>query len=311
MAVKHLLSVQELGAENLASLVDRSLMIAQGNNGNKLTLAGKIVGIYFRRSSTRTRTAFSAGAINLGANIISYGPSDLQIVTGETVQDTARVLSNFLDALVVRTNESIEEMRAMTVQNEMAIINAMSDGEHPTQSIADLVTIKEAFGRLDDIHVLYLGEGNNTAAALALAVAQTSGMRLTLLTPEGYGLSESLMSMATALAAEFGAAVDQRHTLDKLPRDMDVVYTARWQTMGTPKSDPNWQSKFEPYKVTKELMERVSKSSRTIFLHDLPAVRDGEVDDEVLDGLQSRAFRQAYHKMTSAMSVLEWCMAAG
>lgn len=311
MAVKHLLSVQELGAENLASLVDRSLMIARGNNGNKLTLAGKIVGTYFRRSSTRTRTAFSAGAINLGAHIISYGPSDLQIVTGETVQDTARVLSNFLDALVVRTNDSIEEMRAMTVQNEMAIINAMSDGEHPTQSIADLVTIKEAFDRLDDVHVLYLGEGNNTAAALALAVAQTSGMRLTLVTPEGYGLSESLMSMASALATESGAAVDQRHTLDKLPRDIDVVYTARWQTMGTPKSDPNWQSKFEPYKVTTELMERVSKSSKTIFLHDLPAVRGGEVDDEVLDGLQSRAFRQAYHKMTSAMSVLEWCMAAG
>jgi ornithine carbamoyltransferase len=311
MAVKHLLSVRELGPENLASLVDRSLMIARGDGVNKLTLAGKIIGIYFRGSSTRTRTAFSAGAINLGASIISYGPSDLQIVTGETVQDTARVLSNFLDALVVRTNDSIEEMRAMTVQNKMAIINAMSEGEHPTQSIADLVTIKEAFGRLDNIHVLYLGEGNNTAAALALAVAQTRGMRLTLATPEGYGLSESLMLAATALAAQSGASVEQRHSLDNLPRDIDVVYTARWQTMGTPKSDGNWQSKFQPYKVTTELMGRVSKSSKTIFLHDLPAVRGGDVDDDVLDGPQSRAFRQAYHKMTSAMSVLEWCTSSG
>lgn len=311
MAVNHLLSVQELGAERLAALVDRALLMARGDYGNKLPLAGKIVGIYFRRSSTRTRTAFSAGAINLGANIISYGPDDLQIVTGETVEDTARVLSKFLDALVVRTNDSVEEMRAMTIQNEMAVINAMSEGEHPTQSIADLVTIKEEFGRLDDVHVLYLGEGNNTAAALALAVAQTRGMRLTLATPEGYGLPDGLMNTAAALAAQSGAAVAQQHDLDKLPRDVDVVYTARWQTMGVPKPDPDWKKKFEPYRVTAALMARVSASSKTVFLHDLPAVRGGDVDDEVLDGAQSRAFRQAYHKMTSAMAVLEWCAAAG
>jgi ornithine carbamoyltransferase len=311
VAVNHLLSVQELGAERLAALVDRALLMARGDYGNKLPLAGKIVGIYFRRSSTRTRTAFSAGAINLGANIISYGPDDLQIVTGETVEDTARVLSKFLDALVVRTNDSVEEMRAMTIQNEMAVINAMSEGEHPTQSIADLVTIKEEFGRLDDVHVLYLGEGNNTAAALALAVAQTRGMRLTLATPEGYGLPDGLMNTAAALAAQSGAAVAQQHDLDKLPRDVDVVYTARWQTMGVPKPDPDWKKKFEPYRVTAALMARVSASSKTVFLHDLPAVRGGDVDDEVLDGAQSRAFRQAYHKMTSAMAVLEWCAAAG
>ena len=173
--VNHVLSVQELGPENLASLVDRALMIAHADNGSRPTLKGKVVGIYFRCSSTRTRTAFSIGATKLGADIISYGPSDLQLVTGETVQDTARVLSNFLDALVVRTNGSVEEMKAMTMQDHMAIINAMNDTEHPTQSIADLVTIKETFGRLNDIHVLYLGEGNNTASALALAVAQTKG----------------------------------------------------------------------------------------------------------------------------------------
>src|SRR5215218_7225891 len=119
----HVLSVEELGAENLMSLVDRALMLAHGNHSNKPTLAGKVVGIYFRCSSTRTRTAFSVSAMKLGADIISYGPSDLQLATGETVQDTARVLANYLDALVVRTNGSIEEMKAMTIQNEMAIIN--------------------------------------------------------------------------------------------------------------------------------------------------------------------------------------------
>lgn len=306
--VNHVLSVQQMGAERLTSLVDRALIIANGDHGNKRTLAGKVVGIYFRGTSTRTRTAFSVGAMKLGADIISYSPNDLQINTGETIEDTARVLSNYLDALVVRTNDSVEEMRAMTTQNEMAIINAMSECEHPTQSIADLVTIKETFGRLNDIHVLYLGEGNNTAAALAFATAQIKGMRLTIATPEGYGLPDSVLTKAAEISKQSGSFVDQIHDLDELPRDVDVVYTARWQTMGVPKAEVGWEAKFAPYKVSAALMQHVSKSAKTVFMHDLPAVRGGDVDDEVLDGPQSRAFRQAYHKMTSAMSVLEWSM---
>jgi ornithine carbamoyltransferase len=308
--VNHVLSVQQMGAERLTSLVDRALIIANGDHGNKRTLAGKVVGIYFRGTSTRTRTAFSVGAMKLGAHILSYGPNDLQINTGETIEDTARVLSNYLDALVVRTNDSVEEMRAMTTQNEMAIINAMSECEHPTQSIADLVTIKETFGRLNDIHVLYLGEGNNTAAALAFATAQIKGMRLTIATPEGYGLPDSVLTKAADISTQSGSFVNQIHDLDELPRDVDVVYTARWQTMGVPKADVGWEAKFAPYKVSAALMQHVSKSAKTVFMHDLPAVRGGDVDDEVLDGPQSRAFRQAYHKMTSAMSVLEWSMGA-
>jgi ornithine carbamoyltransferase len=297
-----------MGAERLTSLVDRALVIANGDHGNKRTLAGRVVGIYFRGASTRTRTAFSVGAMKLGADIIWYGPNDLQINTGETLEDTARVLSNYVDALVVRTNGSVEEMRAMTMQEDMAIINAMSECEHPTQSIADLVTIKETFGRLNDIHVLYLGEGNNTAAALAFATAQIKGMRLTVATPEGYGLPESVLTRAAEMARRSGSVVSQLHNLDELPRDVDIVYTARWQTMGVPKAEAGWEAKFAPFKVSAALMQRVSKSAKTVFMHDLPAVRGGDVDDEVLDGPQSRAFRQAYHKMTSAMSVLEWSM---
>jgi len=306
--VNHVLSVQQMGADRLTSLVDRALVIANGDHGNKRTLAGRVVGIYFRGTSTRTRTAFSVGAMKLGAEIICYGPNDLQINTGETIEDTARVLSNYVDALVVRTNGSVEEMRAMTMQNDMAIINAMSECEHPTQSIADLVTIKETFGSLNDIHVLYLGEGNNTAAALAFATAQIKGMRLTVATPEGYGLPESVLNRAAEMARRSGSVVSQLHNPDELPRDVDIVYTARWQTMGVPKAEAGWEAKFAPFKVSAALMRRVSKSAKTVFMHDLPAVRGGDVDDEVLDGPQSRAFRQAYHKMTSAMSVLEWSM---
>jgi len=310
MSVRHLLSLSELGSENLSHLVNRALEIAAGDGSKALPLANKIVGIYFRGTSTRTRTAFTVGAMRLGAATIAYGPNDLQIVTGETVDDTTRVLSGFLDALVIRTNASIEEMRAMAAQERMSIINAMSENEHPTQAIADLTTLKEEFKHLDDIHVLYVGEGNNTAAALALGVALTPGMQLTLVTPEGYGLPDAALKSAQSLASQYGSFVEEHHNIDKLPRNVNAVYATRWETMGVPKSDPNWRKIFEPFRVTQKMMAEVSKPSGTVFLHDLPAMRGSDVTDEVLDGPQSRAFRQAYHKLTSAMAVLEWCVAA-
>lgn len=307
MAIKHLLSIADLGPQNLAYLVNRSVNLASGDAGRDRPLQGRSVGIYFTGTSTRTRTSFTIAALRSGAGTITYGPHDLQIVTGETIADTARVLSGYLDALVIRTNDSIAEMRAFAQQDEMAIINAMSENEHPTQAIADLSMLKETFGRLNDIHVLYLGEGNNTAASLALAVSLTPGMRLTLVTPEGYELPDSLLRKATELAREQGARIEQHHDLKRLPTGVDAVYTTRWQTMGVPKVEEDWQVKFKPYSVTPALMAQVSKSS-TVFLHDLPAVRGADVFDEVIDGPQSRAFRQSRHKLFSAMAVLEWCV---
>lgn len=304
---RHLLSLTEIGPEDLSLLVDRALEFAS-EGMHVQPLAGKVVGIYFKRTSTRTRTAFTIGAIKLGATPIAYGPNDLQICTGETIEDTARVLANYLDALVIRTNEPIDEMRAFASQNDMAIVNAMSDTEHPTQAIADLVTIKEVFGRLHDVDVLYVGEGNNTASALAFAVALTPGMRLTLLTPEGYGLPSSVIETARALDPQKRSVIEQHHDIAKLRREFDVVYTTRWQTMGETKPDKNWKEKFKPYTVTQQFMQRFSKSDRTVFMHDLPAVRGDDVVDDVLDGPQSVAFRQARHKMTSAMAVLTWCV---
>ena len=309
MSVRHALSLEEIGPQNLSRMINDSLEIAAGDAGRTKPLAGKIAGIFFRGTSTRTRTAFTVGALKLGASIITYGPDDLQIKTGETIEDTARVLSRFLDILVIRTNDSIAEMQALAAQDEMAVINAMSENEHPTQAIADLVTIKENFGHLH-VHVLYLGEGNNSAAALALAVSMTPGMRLTLVTPEGYGVPAHVLETASRLALQHGASIEQHHRIDDLPKGVDVVYTTRWQTMGVPKGDPNWLEKFKPYSVTQALMVQTSKpSGKTIFLHDLPAIRGMEVHDAVLDGPQSRAFRQSEHKLNSAMAVLQWCLA--
>jgi ornithine carbamoyltransferase len=309
VSVRHALSLEEIGPQNLSRMINDSLEIAAGDAGRTKPLAGKIAGIFFRGTSTRTRTAFTVGALKLGASIITYGPDDLQIKTGETIEDTARVLSRYLDILVIRTNDSIAEMQALAAQDEMAVINAMSENEHPTQAIADLVTIKENFGHLH-VHVLYLGEGNNSAAALALAVSMTPGMRLTLVTPEGYGVPAHVLETASRLALQHGASIEQHHRIDDLPKGVDVVYTTRWQTMGVPKGDPNWLEKFKPYSVTQALMVQTSKpSGKTIFLHDLPAIRGMEVHDEVLDGPQSRAFRQSEHKLNSAMAVLQWCLA--
>lgn len=308
MTVKHLLSLANMGTDNLIRLIDKSLDFSMNGNKARHSLAGKVVGIYFRKPSTRTRTSFSVGAIKLGCQLVTYASDELQLVTGETIEDTARVLSGYLDALVVRTNESIVEMERLARQDEMAVINAMSRNEHPTQAIADLSTIKEKFGRLEGLHILYLGEGNNTAAALALGVAQIPGMKITLVTVGGYGLPSATLNQAAALADKYGGIVEHHHNVDKLPKNVDVVYATRWQTMGEPHSRPNWQEQFMPYSVTPRLMAEVSKPDGTVFLHDLPAVRGEDVHEEVLDGPQSLAWRQARHKMFSAMAVLEWCL---
>ncbi len=304
--MRNVLSISGLTADDLARLVDDGLAIAAGRWDALRPLRDKVVGVYFSKTSTRTRTSFTVGAMKLGASVISYGPNDLQIATGETLTDTARVLANYLDVLVVRTNGALSEMQELALQDRMAVINAMSSNEHPTQALADLVTLKEALGRLDGVHLLYVGEGNNTASALALAVGRTPGMRLTIVTPEGYGLPEDEVARAQAVAAIHGAAVEQHHRRDRLPRGVDAVYTARWLTMGVSKPDADWVDRFRPYTIDAALMNEVSRPG-TLFLHDLPAMRGYEVTDDVLDGAQSLAFRQAFHKMTSAMSVLTWC----
>jgi ornithine carbamoyltransferase len=307
MAVRHLLSIADLKPSDIEQITRRSVEIGSKDFQGAKSLEGKAVGIYFRKTSTRTRTSFTVGAARLGAITISYGPSDLQTNTGETIDDTGKVLSGFLDGLVIRTAESIAEMKALAAQDRMAVINAMSDNEHPTQALADLGTLTEHFGNLNNIKVLYMGEGNNTASALALAFARIPGAQLTILSPRGYVLDQNVMDRARKWADLYGANIQQHHTLDELREKVDVVYTTRWQTTGTTKSDPNWLKDFTPFKVTKDLFGRLS-TSRTVFMHDLPAVRDQEVDAEVLEGSKSIVFRQARYKLFSAMAVLEWCI---
>lgn len=301
---RHLISLADLDPFELTQLVRMGVDFAAGRRTGE-PLAGTVLGVYFRKTSTRTRTAFSTAALRLGARIIGYGPDDLQLNTGETIEDTGRVLSRMLDGLVARTTGPAAELRALTEQDSMAVVNAMTAAEHPTQALADLTTLARYFGRLDGLRVLYVGEGNSTAAALALALPRFPGTELHLRTPEGYGLDPETLVQAKGYAAESRAVVDERHQMTDLPRPVDVIYTTRWQTTGTSKPDPNWRDVFAPFRVDGAVLDT---SPEAVFMHDLPAHRGEEVTAEVLDGPRSIAFDQAESKLYSAMAVLEWCL---
>jgi ornithine carbamoyltransferase len=295
-----LLTIEDLDDNDLRHLVARGAEFSAGAESRD-ALCDKVVGIYFRKTSTRTRTAFSAGALRLGAHIVSYGPDDLQENTGETVEDTAAVLSGMLDVLVARTAGSQAELESYAAQRRMAVVNAMSADEHPTQALTDLTTLHRRFGRVDELRVLYVGEGNNTASALTLALSRFHGTELHLRTPYGYGLDERFLRTAEISAKRTGAKVVERHDMSDLPA-VDVVYTTRWQTTGTSKPDPHWRTVFAPFQVDDRVL-----GDAPVFMHDLPAHRGEEVIASVLDGPASIAFAQEENKFHSARAVLEWC----
>jgi ornithine carbamoyltransferase len=306
--VKHLLSIADIDQLDFLDLIQRSVAFSVDSRQARQRLVGQSIGIWFRKTSTRTRTSFVVGTVRLGGFPVVYGPSDLQTNTGESAEDTVRVLSGYLDALVVRTAANPVELRVMAGLNRFPILNAMTADEHPTQAISDLAMMTRHFGHLDGLRVLYVGEGNNTAASLALAVSRIAGMSLVLLTPEGYGLAESVLARTFALSREFGGRVSEHHSVSSPGTPFDVLYTTRWQTTGTEKSDPLWRERFAPFRVSGAMMDAFSNEAGTVFMHDLPAVRGEDCDASVLDGPRSIAFEQATQKLYTAMAILDWCV---
>jgi len=302
--VRHLISISELTDDDLRSIIGRGAEFAAGHGMRDRPLDGAIAGMYFRTTSTRTRTAFSVGALRLGARIITYGPGDLQTNTGETTEDTGAVLSRLLDLLVARTSGDLGELRAWAGQHRMGVVNAMTMDEHPTQALADLTMLQRHFGHIENLRVLYVGEGNNTAAALALGLTRFPGVWLEMRTPPGYGLAETARAESLAQAERHGAVLTERHDMSEPPEGVDVIYTTRWQTTGTAKPDQNWREVFAPFQVGASLWQ---ESPKATFMHDLPAHRGEEVTAEVLDGPASIAFDQAENKIYGAMAALEWC----
>ncbi|MFD8824719.1 ornithine carbamoyltransferase [Streptomyces sp. NPDC059605] len=297
-----LFSLSELKPHTLWALVERSVELFRDKEAHDRPLRDRVAGVLFTRTSTRTRTAFQTGIVRLGGTPIAYGPHDLQLNTGESVGDTAQVLGSMLDLLVARTSGPLDELRELSREGGLPVINAMAAEEHPTQGVCDLATLSLAHGDLSGIRVMYIGEGNNTAVALAYGIATVPGARATFVTPPGYGLPADVLSTARRTAGTTGAAVVETHDVADAPEQLDAVYTTRWQTTGTSKADPAWRETFRPFHVDAALMRRWPEAS---FLHDLPAHRGDEVTGEVLDGPCSLAWTQAAMKLSSAMAVLE------
>ncbi|QEU90387.1 ornithine carbamoyltransferase [Streptomyces kanamyceticus] len=301
-----LFSLADLSVETVTRLAERSVELHRDRAAHDRPLAGATVGVLFTKPSTRTRTAFTVAAVRLGAVPVTYGPGDLQLSTGEAIEDTGRVFGGMLDGLVARTAGPLAELRRLSRSGHLPVVNAMATEEHPSQGLCDLATLRLCLGDdLRGLRLLYVGEGNNTAAALALALAGIPGCEATFACPPGYGLPDDLVSAAGKRAARNGAVIDRRDSAADLPSGVDVVYTTRWQTTGTSKPDAAWRERFRAFHVDEEFMTR---RPGALLLHDLPAHRGDEVTGAVLDGPRSVAWTQASMKLSSAMAVLEWAL---
>ena len=300
-----LYSLSDVDQAEIHHLVGRSIELFHDTDAHGRPLANTDIGVLFTKTSTRTRTAFSVGAHRMGASVISYGPGDLQLNTGESLRDTGRILGAMLDGLVARTAGPAGDLRELSRYGHLPVVNAMAAEEHPTQGICDLATMRLHLGELTGIKVLYIGEGNNTAVALAHGLARINRSILTVATPPGYGLTSRELDTARAVGSRIGAETIPIISIDELPTNVDIVYTTRWQTTGTAKADPDWREVFRPFYVSEELMSRWPAA---LFMHDLPAHRGDEVSGKVLDGQRSIAWSQAAMKLASAMAILEWCI---
>ena len=302
---KHIISLKDLSAQETLNIINRGIEYSNNTVEMGHQLKNKVIGIYFTKTSTRTRTSFSTAGLRLGAQILAYGPNDLQINTGESIDDTMEVLSRMLDGLVIRTAGDPQVLRAFANQKRMSIVNAMTADEHPTQALADLTTMKQYFGELSGLNIIYMGEGNNTATALAMGIAKFPNMKVSFFTPPNYHIDPQVLKYAKEQANGKNTIIEEFHDIKFLPANTDIVYTTRWQTTGSSKGDPNWKTVFEPFAVNDHIMAKYPKA---IFMHDLPAHRGDEVEASVIDGEKSIVFQQAENKAHSAKAVLEWCL---
>lgn len=302
-----LLSFRDLDNMQISELMACTEKAARRPHSVLNELCGRRIGLLFARASTRTRVSFWRAAVDLGAEVVTVGLNELQMSTGETWLDTGAVLAQYLDALVVRTNGPIEEMRQLA--NGMPVtINAMSSCEHPTQALSDYAAILEQFGAAESIRLGYFGEGNNTAAALALLFSRVRGAALHFYMPKSFSLHPDVCARVAEYSKSCNGSVSFEHEIPRRPPCVDVVYTTRWRTMGVQHSNPNWIDEFRPFRVDAELFDEFAADGRSVFMHDLPAVRGEEVTSEVLDGPRSIALRQAHHKRTGAMAAMLWCL---
>lgn len=302
---RHLRTLMDLGSDGLAAVLDRAaeLKRLRGTPEHPRPLAGKSVAIVLEKASTRTRVSFEVGVWELGGMPITLLAKDTQLGRGEPVEDTARMLSGFVHAVVYRTFEQ-EKIETLARHASIPVINGLTDDYHPCQLLADLMTVREATGgRLEGVRVAWVGDGNNMASSWILA-AGLSGLDLTLACPEGYLPSDE--ALATARRAGRGR-ITVTSDPDEAVRGADVVTTDVWASMGQEEEAAARRRAFDGWMVDARRMSAASPDA--VFLHCLPAHRGEEVAAEVIDGPSSRVWDEAENRLHSQKALLEHLLA--
>lgn len=289
---RDLLSLKDLTKEEVEALLALAIDLRQKNQ--KL-LPGKVLGMIFSKSSTRTRISFEVAMLQLGGQAIFLSSRDIQLGRGETIKDTARVLSRYLDGIMIRTyaQSEVEELDEFA---NIPIINGLTDSDHPCQALADLLTIKDNFGTFNG-KLAYIGDGNNMATALIWAAART-GMEIAIASPKGYEPDKDVVAQALATGAKVIVTTDPKEAC----QGAFAVYTDVWASMGQEEEAEVRKKAFVGYQVDENLMALADK--KAIFLHCLPAHRGEEVSEAVLEGPQSRVFDEAENRLHAQKAVL-------
>lgn len=262
-------------------------------------LEGKSLGMIFEKPSTRTRISFEVGATQLGGHALYLSPKDLQLGRGETIADTAKVLSRYVDGIMYRAFE--HDMMVELAQNStVPVISGLDDVEHPCQIVADLLTIREHKNNFDN-KLVYVGDGNNVCHSLLLGSAVV-GMNMVACTPEGYEPDEEFVKKAREIASENGTDIEIENDPHTAVEGADVIYTDVWVSMGDEDEKKKRMEAFEAFQINSGLMSKAD--DEVIVMHCLPAHRGVEITDEVIDGPHSVVFDQAENRLHAQKAIL-------
>jgi ornithine carbamoyltransferase len=301
--MKDLLRTSDLSRADIDLLLDTASAFAENPLRSATALANKSVAIYMTKPSTRTRLSSETAVAHLGGTPIFIRGDELQLGRGETISDTAKIISGYCDALIIRTfaQADVDELGANAT---IPVINALTDDDHPTQLLADWLTIRETFGAdIKGRKFVYLGDGNNMSHAW-LIMGAIMGAHVIAATPSGkWAPSESVVAQAKTIAAKTGATIEVSHEPEAASKGASVLYTDVWMSMGDPESERAEKVKaLSSFAVTDKLMSMTEKDS--IFMHCLPAHRGEEVSASVIDGPKSVIWREAYHRRTTIQALL-------
>lgn len=299
---RDLLSLLDLTSEEVLYLIDKAIKLKKDTAEGKLepVLAGKTLGMIFEKHSTRTRISFEVGMIHLGGHAMFMNARDLQIGRGESISDTGKVLSEYLDGVMIRAN-SHEMVKELAEHASVPVINGLTDIFHPCQALADLLTITEVKGSSHGKKLAYIGDGNNVAHSLVIAAAH-AGMHVTIGTPEGYTCDNEVIQKAKKLALFNGGSVLETTNPIEAVNGVDAIYTDVWTSMGQEEEADLRLEAFKGFQINDKLVAHAKKDY--MFLHCLPAHREEEVATSVIDGPNSYVFQQAGNRLHAQKAVL-------